>query len=154
MITADGHHGEVTRITTRYVVVRSLTGVEAIIPNDTLVTTTVLNHSYSDKRVRLAVRVQVAYRTDMAEALKILIDVARKHPRVERTQEPTAQVINLADSGVELELGFWIQDPERGSQNVRSDLSLALLAEFHARGIEIPYPQREVRLVGEAQHEK
>jgi len=154
MITADSHYGEVTRITTRYVVVRSLTGVEAIIPNDTLVTTTVLNHSYSDKRVRLAVRVQVGYRTDMAEALKILVDVARKHPRVERTQEPTAQVVNLADSGVELELGFWIEDPERGSQNVRSDLSLALLAEFRARGIEIPYPQREVRLVGEAQHEK
>ncbi|HLX80930.1 MAG TPA: mechanosensitive ion channel domain-containing protein [Burkholderiales bacterium] len=154
MITADSHYGEVTRITTRYVVVRSLTGVEAIIPNDTLVTTTVLNHSYSDKRVRLAVRVQVAYHTDMAEALKILVDVARKHPRVERTQEPTAQVVNLADSGVELELGFWIEDPERGSQNVRSDLSLALLAEFRARGIEIPYPQREVRLVGEAQHEK
>ena len=46
MITVDGHYGEVTRITTRYMVVRTLTGVEAIIPNDTLVTSTVLNHSY------------------------------------------------------------------------------------------------------------
>src|SRR4029078_6909961 len=72
MITADGHYGEVTKNTKRYVVVRSLTGVEAIIPNDTLVTTTVLNHSYSDRSVRLAVRVQVAYDTDMAQALKVL----------------------------------------------------------------------------------
>jgi len=56
--------------------------------------------------------------------------------------------VQLADSGVDLELGFWIEDPERGSQNVRSDLSVALLAAFKARGIEIPYPQREVRLVG------
>jgi small-conductance mechanosensitive channel len=46
-----------------------------------------------------------------------------------------------------LELGFWIEDPERGSQNLRSDISLALLAEFRSRGIEIPYPQREVRLL-------
>ena len=147
MITADNHYGEVTKITTRYVVVRSLTGVEAIIPNDLLVTTTVLNNSYSDKRVRLAVRVQVAYRTDMAEALRILVEVARGHQRVLKEPEPTAQVLNLADSGVDLELGFWIEDPELGSQNVRSDVSLALLSEFRARGIEIPYPQREVRLV-------
>ena len=147
MITADSHYGEVTKITTRYVVVRSLTGVEAIIPNDTLVTTTVQNHSYSDRSVRLVVRVQVGYRTDMAEALRILVDAARAHPRVLKAPEPTAQVLNLADSGVDLELGFWIEDPERGSQNVRSDVSLALLQAFRARGIEIPYPQREVRLV-------
>ena len=147
MVTVDGHYGEVRKITTRYMVVRTLTGVEAIIPNDTLVTTTVQNHSYSDRKVRLVVRVQVGYRTDMAEALRILVDVARAHPRALKEPEPAAQVLNLADSGVDLELGFWIDDPERGSQNVRSDVSLALLAEFRARGIEIPYPQREVRLV-------
>ena len=147
MITADSHYGEVTKITTRYVVVRSLTGVEAIIPNDTLVTTTVQNHSYSDRSVRLVVRVQVGYRTDMAEALKVLVGVASAHPRVLKVPEPTAQAVNLADSGVDLELGFWIEDPERGTQNVRSDVSLALLATFRAREIEIPYPQREVRLV-------
>ena len=139
MITADNHYGEVTKITTRYVVVRALTGVEAIIPNDTLVTTTVQNHSYSDRSVRLVVKVQVSYRTEMAEALRILVDVARAHPRVQKVPEPTAQVLNLADSGVDLELGFWIEDPERGSQNVRSDVSLALLSEFRARGIEIPF---------------
>ena len=148
MITADHHYGEVTRITTRYVVVRSLTGIEAIIPNDTLVTTTVLNHSYSDTHVRLAVRVQVAYRSDIPEVLKLLIEIARGHPRVMREPEPTAQVINMADSGVDLELGLWIEDAERGSQNVRSDVSVALLAAFKSRGIEIPFPQREVRLVG------
>ena len=147
MITVDGQHGEVTRITTRYMVVRSLAGVEAIIPNDTLVTTTVLNHSYSDRRVRLAVRVQVAYRTELAEAMKILTDVARRNPRVLKEPEPTAQVLQLADNGVDLELGFWIEDPEKGSSNVRSDISVELLAEFKARDIEIPYPQRVVSLL-------
>lgn len=150
MITADGHHGEVTKITTRYLVLRSLTGVEAIIPNDTLVTTTVLNHSYSDRRVRLAVRVQVAYRTDMDEVLTILVNTARAHARVLKEPEPTAQIVQMADSGVDLELGFWIEDPERGSQNVRSDISLAILQAFRAHGIEIPYPQREVRVLGAA----
>jgi small-conductance mechanosensitive channel len=132
--------------------VRSLTGVEAIIPNDTLVTTTVLNHSFSDKRVRVAVRVQVAYGADIPEALRLLADVARANPRALRDPEPVAQVVNLADSGVDLELGFWIDDPELGTQNVRSDVSVALLAALKARGIEIPYPQREVRLLGGQPH--
>ena len=147
MITVDGQHGEVTRITTRYTVVRSQAGVEAIIPNDTLVTTTVLNHSYSDRRVRLAVRVQVAYRGDLAEAMKVLTDVARRNPRVLKEPEPVAQVLQLAENGVDLELGFWIDDPEKGSQNVRSDISVEVLAEFKARAIEIPYPQRVVSLL-------
>jgi small-conductance mechanosensitive channel len=147
LITADNHYGEVTKITTRYLVVRSPNGAEAIIPNDTLVTSTVLNHSYSDRIVRLAVRVQVGYRTEVGDALKLLVEIAARHPRVLRAPEPTAHVVNLADSGVDLELGFWINDAERGSQNVRSDVSVALLSEFRARGIEIPYPQREVRLL-------
>ena len=147
MITADGHYGEVTRITTRYTVVRSLTGVEAIIPNDTLVTTSVLNHSYTDKRVRLAVKVQVGYGTDVPAALALLEQAARAHARVLAEPPPAAQVVNLADSGIDLELGFWIEDPERGSQNVRSDVSVALLQAFRREGIEIPYPQREVRLL-------
>ena len=152
MITVDNQYGEVTRITTRYAVVRSLTGVEAIIPNDTLVTTTVLNHSYSDRRVRMAVRVLVSYRTDMNEAFGLLLAVALAQPRVLKDPEPTAQVMQMVDHGVELELGFWIDDPELGSQNVRSDISVAVLAAFRAKGIEIPYPQREVRLTGTAPH--
>ena len=152
MITVDNQYGEVTKITTRYVVVQSLTGVEAIIPNDTLVTTTVLNHSYSDRRVRLAVRVLVSYRTDMNEAFGLLLAAAAAQPRVLKDPEPTAQVMQMADNGVDLELGFWIDDPERGNQNVRSDISVAVLAAFRAKGIEIPYPQREVRLTGAAPH--
>jgi len=147
MITADGHHGEVTRITTRYTVVRSLAGVEAIIPNDTLVTSTVLNYSYTDRRVRLAVRVQVAYKTELAVAMRLLTEAASRHPRVLKEPEPVAQVVQLGESGVDLELGFWIDDPQNGSQNVRSDISVEVLAEFRAQGIEIPYPQRAVSLL-------
>ena len=147
MITADGHHGQVTRITTRYVVVRSPTGVEAIIPNDTLVTTTVLNHSYTDKNVRLAVRVQVAYGTDVPEALKLLGEIAGRHARVLRDPAPTAHVFALADSGVDIEVGFWISDLDGGSLNVRSDVSIAILQDFAARHIEIPFPRRDIRVL-------
>jgi small-conductance mechanosensitive channel len=145
MVTVDGQYGEVTRITTRYTVVRSLGGVEAIVPNDTLVTTTVLNHSYTDGKVRLAVKVSVGYDTDIDATLDLMAALAGEHPRVLKEPPPQAQVTLLADSGVDLELGFWIGDPNNGSGNVRSDIARRVLKEFRTRGIEIPYPQREIR---------
>jgi len=147
VITADHQHGVVTRITTRYVVVRSLAGVEAIIPNDTLVTTTVLNHSYTDKKVGIAIALQVAYGSQMESVIASLVEIALRHSRVLREPSPTAHITKFADNGIELELGFWIADPENGTTNVRSDISIAILAEFRARGIEIPYPQREIRMI-------
>ena len=147
LITADGQHGEVKQITTRYAVVRALTGVEAIIPNDMLVTTTVLNHSYTDKKVRVALKVQVAYDTDVEQTLQLLGEIAARHQRVLRDPAPAGQLTEFADSGINLELGFWIDDPENGTLNVRSDIARQILSEFRIRGIEIPFPQREVRLL-------
>jgi len=147
LITADNQHGVVTRITTRYAVLRSLAGVEAIIPNDALVTTTVLNHSYTDKQVRVAVRLQVAYGTQIEPVQALLAEIALRQPRVLREPGPTAHLVNFADNGIEIELGFWIADPEQGTQNIRSDVSVEIVREFHARGIEIPFPQREVRVI-------
>ena len=145
-ITVGGDRGQVTRITTRYTLVRSQSGVEAIIPNDTLISTTVLNHSYTDRKVRLAVKVQVAYATDVGKLLPELVEIARRNPRVLADPPPNALLLAFADSGIDLEIGFWIHDPEQGTGNVRSEVSLAILSEFRARGIEIPVPQREVTL--------
>ncbi|MDH5287228.1 MAG: mechanosensitive ion channel [Betaproteobacteria bacterium] len=152
LITVSDRHGVVTNVTSRYCVVRSLDGVEAIVPNETLVTTTVLNHSFSAKDVRVAVAVQVAYGTDLDRALAVLREVARGHPRVdtEPPREPAAFVVRFAESGIDLELGFWIRDPENGQLNVKSDLNLAVWKAFQAAGIAVPYPQREVRLIGGA----
>ncbi|HTN28710.1 MAG TPA: mechanosensitive ion channel domain-containing protein, partial [Burkholderiales bacterium] len=147
VITADHQHGVVTRIKTRYVVVRSPNGVESIIPNDILVTTTVVNHSYTDKKVRIPLKVQVAYNTQIEQAVQVLSEIALRQPRVLRDPAPTVHVINLADNGIELELGVWLADQDQGTQDVRSGINLAILNEFRACGIEIPFPQREVRLL-------
>jgi small-conductance mechanosensitive channel len=147
VITADHQHGAVTRIKTRYVVVRSLNGVEAIIPNDILVTTTVVNHSYTDKRVRIALKVQVAYGSQMEQVMQLLTEIALREPRVLRDPAPNVHVTNLADSGVDLELGVWLPDQDQGTMDVRTHINVAILNEFRSRGIEIPFPQREVRLL-------
>lgn len=150
LVTVGDRYGAVTKVTSRYVVVRSLDSVEAIVPNETMVTTTVLNHSLSARDARVAIQIQVAYGTDLEAALALLIQVARANPRVETAdgRAPAAFVLRFAESGIDLELGVWIRDPENGQLNLRSDLNLALWKAFQQNGIGVPFPQREVRIVG------
>jgi small-conductance mechanosensitive channel len=146
VVTIEQHTGRVTRMTARYVVLRNPAGTEALIPNETLIGSTVINHTYSDRRVHVPVAVQVAYDTDMDRATRILEELARGHRRVLGDPAPRVLVKELADSGVNLELGVWIDDPEDGIGNVRSDLYFEILRRFNAEGVEIPYPQRELRM--------
>ena len=146
----DKTSGTVTQITTRYTVLRTLTGVEVIIPNEYLVNNIVRNLSFTDTRLRVTVTVQVAYGSDLERAMTLLVDAARAQPRVLADPAPGALIIGFADSGIDLELGFWVADPETGTGNVRSEISLAIWKAFRDSGIEIPFPQREVRLVRDA----
>jgi small-conductance mechanosensitive channel len=152
MITADGFYGVVKAISSRYVVVRALDGREAIIPNEVLVTSKVLNHSYSDRRVAQTLQVQVRYESDVERAIAVTQECAAARARVLEYPAPQAFVTAFADSGVALDLVYWIEDPDQGTAGVRSDIALAILREFRREGIEIPYPQREIRLLqgGEA----
>ncbi|MBL8491049.1 MAG: mechanosensitive ion channel [Rhodocyclaceae bacterium] len=150
VIAVGQEKGQVSRITTRYTVVRASTGVEAIIPNEVLVGSVVLNESYTDPKVRLALPFQVAYGTDLDRAMALLVEAARLQPRVLADPPPAALLLAFADSGINLELGMWIADPQAGSGPLRSDVNLAVWRAFQAEGIEIPFPQREVRLLESA----
>ncbi len=147
LITVDNFTGQLTRMTARYVVVRSLSGTEALIPNETIITSTVINHSYTDRRVRVPLPVQVSYRTDLDQATAVMIEAARRHPRVLRDPAPKVLIKQFADSGIDLELGVWIEDPHEGTGNLVSDIYLDVWRAFRQHGIEIPYPQREVRVL-------
>ena len=150
MVTVDNRFGTVTRVTSRYAVVRGLDGVEAIVPNETLVTTTVLNHSPLRRQIRIPVALQVAYGTDIDRALALLLEASEAEPRVLRDGERKSEalVTGFGDSGIGLELGVWIADPENGQTNVRSTVSRRILQLFAKDGIQITYPQREIRVVG------
>jgi small-conductance mechanosensitive channel len=147
LIAIGDRAGAVTRLTARYIVVRSVDGTEALIPNETVVSSTVVNHSYSDNIERVAVPIQVSYASDMERALHLMEQAAWQHPRVLKKPEPLAMVAAFADSGINLELYAWIADPESGKGNLRSDLYRVLWKSFKENGIEIPFPQREVRIL-------
>ena len=150
LVTVDNRNGIVTSVTSRYVVVRGLDGVSAIVPNETLVTTTVLNHSSSVRRVRVAIPVRIPYGTDVERAIALLEDAARAEPRALRdaTLEPQAFVGMLGEFGIELELGLWIADPEQGQLGLRSSINRRILRTFDQAGIEISRPIKDIRLIG------
>jgi small-conductance mechanosensitive channel len=141
--------GVVTQITTRYTVLQTLTGTEVIIPNEYLVSNIVRNQSFTDTQVRLVAPVQVAYSADLELAMRLMQEAASVQPRVLSSPAPRVLLTAFADSGINLELGFWISDPQEGTGNVRSDVFLAIWRLFREHQVEIPFPQREVRLLGE-----
>jgi small-conductance mechanosensitive channel len=139
--------GEVTQITTRYTVLRHPGGTEFIVPNETLIGTTVQNQTYSNSRIRLATSVGVAYDSDLELAGQLMVNAAKAHPRVLAEPAPRFFLTQFADSAINLELGFWIDDPEEGKGNIVSDVNFAIWRAFKENGISIPFPQREVRLL-------
>ncbi|MEO1767157.1 mechanosensitive ion channel family protein [Thiobacter aerophilum] len=147
LLTINNLYGQVTQISTRYTVLRARDGTEALIPNETLVSSVVVNHSFSDREQRMNLPVQVGYGSDVEKAMAIMIEVARAHPRVLAHREPAAFLREFADNGINLELVVWIGDPEEGQLNLRSELNLGIWKRFQAEGIEIPYPHRDVRIL-------
>lgn len=145
----DNRTGYVTKITSRYVVLKSADGTEALVPNDTLIASTVVNQSYSDKSIWTSVTVQVGYDSDLELVLRLLREAA-VHPRVLKDPAPASFVTAFADSGINMELGFWVADPENGFLGLKSEINLAIWRAFKQHGITIPFPQREVRILAQA----
>jgi small-conductance mechanosensitive channel len=146
VISIGDNYGWVKQLRARYIVVRNRDGVETLIPNENLVTSEVINWSFSDRRVRVRIPVQISYQDDPEQAMAIMQEAAFANERVLRIPVPAVRLMAFADSGIALELRIWLGDPEAGVGNVRSDINLAIWRGFKAAGITIPYPQRDVHL--------
>lgn len=147
VISVDNKRGEVTRITTRYTVLRTQQGIEFLVPNELLVGSVVQNESYSDRAVRIALTVQVGYDSDIDRAMELMVAAALTQSRVLVNPVPSALLTQFAEFGIDLELGIWIQDPEEGTGMLRSDINREIWRQFRANNISIPFPQREVRIL-------
>ena len=148
MVRVDNFDGRVTDIRTRYTVIRALSGREAIVPNEMLITQRVENLSLADMKVLLATTVQVAYGTDVRTLQARVTEAVANVTRVLKDPAPACQLAEFAADGMNLNINFWIADPENGQGNVRSDVNLAILELFDREGIEIPFPQRVMHHIG------
>jgi small-conductance mechanosensitive channel len=135
MITVDKYVGRVTQINTRYTILQGLDGIESVLPNEMLVSGPVQNYSLSNSRVRLGTRVTVPFCTDLDSLLPLLALAALEVPRVQTDPKPEVAIIKVGGDGLELELGFWISDPENGRGGVISGVNRAIWRVLKQQGI-------------------
>ena len=140
--------GRVAKIGVRAVSVVTRDGKKHLIPNELLMTQPVENWSYTNRDVRVRMRVPVGYDSDLRVAQQLMIDAARANPRVLSTPEPVVWITGFGDRAVDHELRIWISDPESGLGNIQGELFLAIWDAFRAAGISLPYPQIDVRMRG------
>jgi small-conductance mechanosensitive channel len=143
-VKVDGFEGTVTDIKTRYTMIRSVNGREAIVPNEKVITERVENLSLSDPKVLVISNITVGYNSDVAQVQRILCECAAGSSRVLTQPAPAAHLAQFGSDGLEFSLCFWITDPENGQLNVKSEVNIAILAQLRSAHIEIPYPQRVV----------
>ena len=143
--TTEGF-GWVEELRGRYVVVRDRDGVETLVPNQQLINNPVINWSYTDPRVRLKLPIRISYQDDPELAMRLLIEATSGHRRIIRDPMPVARLMGFGDSGIELELRFWIPDPQEGVNNVRSDVNRSIWRLFKEHGVTMPVAQREIRV--------
>jgi len=150
-VTVGERRGVVKEIASRYTVIRSGDGAETIVPNEKLITEVVIHHTYSDPRAAVVIPVGIAYGADVERASALLVEAARRDPRVLADPPPVARVKSLGEAGVNLELVAWMGDIAAGEADLRSAIYKDLLNSFRAAGIDIPYPRRDVRLLATAE---
>jgi small-conductance mechanosensitive channel len=144
--TSTENFGWVQELRGRYVVVRDRDGIEMLVPNQQLISSAVINWSYTDPRIRLKLPIRISYNDDPELALQVLLMACEGQRRVLRDPAPVSRLMQFGDHGIELELRFWISDPQEGVNNVRSEVNRTIWALFKENKITIPVAQREIRI--------
>lgn len=147
IITVDTHYGIVSELRSRYMVLRKLDNTEVIIPNETLVSNVMINHSMTDRKVRAQLSLQVSYQTDLELAMRLMLEAAATQERVLRDPAPNALLRAFGESGIDLMMNVWISDPENGTASLQSEIYLDIWRAFKKHNVSIPYPQREIRVL-------
>lgn len=143
-VRVDNFEGRITQINARYTVIRALNGRESIVPNEMLITSRVENLSLADAQVWQFSVVSVSYDSDVELVMRLLLQAASNHERVLRDPKPSVNLTSFGTDGLEFKVGYWIADPENGSDNLKSLINLDILRSLRENQIEIPYPQRVV----------
>lgn len=140
-------YGWINKLAARYTSVITRDGREHLIPNEDVITQTVINWTYSNTEVRRGIPIRVSYATDVRKAMALILEAARETRRVLADPEPQVLLKKFGEYALELELRIWIADPHNGVANVASDVLLLVWDKFQANGIHVPYPQQDLHLL-------
>ena len=146
VISVGDTYGWINSLGARYASVVTRDGTEYLIPNEDIITQQVVNWSYSNNSVRLRIPIGISYKSDVRKAIALCKEAAAEVPRVSAEPKTVCLLKGFGDSSVDLELRFWIDDPQNGVSNVKSEILLLVWDKFHQNDIEIPFPQRDLHI--------
>jgi small-conductance mechanosensitive channel len=144
-VTVGDTEGDVEEINMRSTTIHSLNNISIIVPNAEFISSTVINWSHGDPKVRLDLDVGVSYQSDVDTVLRCLGEVAHEHTEVLRHPEPEVYLTEFGDSAWNMRLWFWIPQAQM-TRRVRSEINCAIVRKFRENGVEIPFPQRDLHL--------
>ncbi|PPB82420.1 mechanosensitive ion channel-like protein [Albidovulum inexpectatum] len=148
VISLGDTFGWIASLGARYVSVVTRDGKEYLIPNEDLITGQVVNWSHSNEFVRIDLHFGTSYHDDPHVVRKLAVEAAHSVDRVLKSRPAVCHITGFGDSSVDYILRFWIRDPVEGLTNVKGNVYLALWDTFKENGISIPFPQREVKILG------
>lgn len=151
----DGKSGCVTQLNMRSTTLETFDGKDIVIPNEKFITSAFINWTHKNTRQRYSIEFSVAYDTDIRALVPLVKAAVESHPQVISGQDASKEEIadceidSFGDSGINMVVEFWMEGIDDGKNKVCSDLRLIILETLRANDIEIPFPQREVRIHGE-----
>ena len=151
----DGKAGVLKEINMRSTTLETFDGKEVMLPNEKFITTTFVNWTRDDPRQRYEVEFSVAYDTDIEPLPEIIAEAVAMHPQVlEDPEKVDVELRGFGDSGINFAVEFWADGIDDGKNKFSSDVLFIIWRTIKAHGWEIPYPQREVRILGDKEPAK
>ena len=152
----DGRKGFVREFKMRHAVLETYDGKDILVPNETFISSLLTNWTHKDKNQRYRVDFSVAYATDVRAMVEVIKDLVASHPQVISGDDipfemrPDCEIDSFGDNGINMFVEFWMEGIDDGKNRVGGDLLLMILESLKAQGISIPFPQREVRVINQA----
>ncbi len=148
-----GRAGIVRELKLRSTTLETFEGKDVIVPNEKFIVETFINWTHKDKRQRYRVDFSVAYSSDIDRLVDLIKGVVASHPKVLSGEHlsieyrPDCEIASFGDSGVNMFVEFWMEGIDDGKNRVGGDLLLMIFNALREHGFEIPFPQREIRVL-------
>lgn len=147
----DGKAGTIHELNMRATTLKTYDGKDIVVPNEQFITTSFTNWTHRDKLQRYEIEFSVSYKTDIDKMLDLVKTTVRGHPQVLSEPElADAEINNFGESGIDILVEFWMEGIDDGENHVDADLKLMIWHVLKENNIEIPFPQREVKIIDSA----
>lgn len=149
----DGRSGIIRQLNMRSTTIETFDGKDIMVPNEQFITTSFTNWTHKNSKQRYSLEFQVAYKTDLHQLFDILREVVSSHPQVISGEDipleerADAEIKEFSDSGVTILVEFWMEGIDDGPNRVGGDLLLMIWDALKQNDIELPFPQREVKII-------